>query len=92
MNPLHERTRLSSALVSFNLTALPDTAHELTLAALGKGATKEMVHKAAHAIADEAPVTCLQGVLAALILMANPDVDVLPLDMSTGGKTDNQGD
>jgi hypothetical protein len=61
-------------LAAGGLANLPDGLHAQLTAALLPGATMTDVQRTAHALAEECPVLALQGLLASLIFLANPDV------------------
>jgi len=72
MNFPNDRAGLTSILASFGLSALPPDIYVRTLKALQPGTNMAVLHEAANAIANEAPVTCLEGVITTLLYLANP--------------------
>lgn len=61
-------------LAAAGLAALPAPLHSQLIAVLLPDATMTDVQRAANVLAEECPVLALQGLLASLIFLANPDV------------------
>ena len=76
MNTTNKHPGYSTLLAAFGLAALPPELYQRVVAALQPGATLAQIHDAAHAIANDCPTTCLQGVISTLVFLANPDVDL----------------
>lgn len=76
MNNNPQQPGLSTLVAALGLGALPPPVYARVVPALQEGATLADMHEAARAIAEECPPTCLQGVIGALIFLANPHIDI----------------
>lgn len=74
MNARQTHADRASLFTAFGIGALPPEVYQRVQPALQPGASLEQVHEAARALAEECPLTCLQGVFFALICMGNPNV------------------
>lgn len=71
MNTATQKAGLSTLVAAMGLGALPPGVYERVIPAIQGGASLEVMHEAARAVADECPTTCLQGVVFSLIFLLN---------------------
>lgn len=71
----HERQ--NALVVEFGLGGLPRDVVDRVRPALVEGASVEQTHDAARALAEECQPTCLQGVFFALLMLSNPNIQLV---------------